>query len=385
MPVEIIGMITTQKQSEIHAGRPPVIDGDYVQRFATAHEAAGFDRILVPQHSTGPDASQVIAYAAAHTDRVHYLLAHRPGFIGPAFAARQLATLENFIGGRLAVHVISGGSDEEQRRDGDFLDHDQRYERTDEYLDVVRRTWTADAPFDHQGKLYRYERAFSEVKPLQKPYVPIFFGGASEAALRVAGKHADAYALWGEALDESRQLIRRARAEAAKHERSLRFSVSFRPILAETEGKAWDRADRILEQTRRLRAEAGWSRGGPQQSEGARRLLKVAERGDVVDERLWTGVARETGARSNSTALVGTPEQVAQALAKYVDLGVGKLLIRGFDPLEDVVDYGRELIPRIRGLVAEREARGQDIHQERAPETVAPNGARRAFDSLVLK
>lgn len=201
---------------------------------------------------------------------------------------------------------------------------------------------------------------------MQKPHLPIFFGGASEAALRVAGKHADAYALWGESLDEARTLVRRVRAEAARHGRSLRFSVSFRPILAETEAKAWERADRILEQARRLREQAGWSRGGPQQSEGARRLLKVAERGDVVDERLWTAIAKETGARSNSTALVGTPEQVAQALAKYVDLGVGTLLIRGFDPLEDAVDYGRELIPRVRALVAEREARRQDVHQEAA-------------------
>lgn len=366
MPVEIIGMITTQKQSEIHAAQPPAVEPDYVCRFAQAHEAAGFDRILVPQHSTGPDASQVIAYAAAHTERVHFLLAHRPGFIGPAFAARQLATLENFTGGRLAVHIISGGSDEEQRRDGDFLDHDARYERTDEYLEVLRRTWTAGEPFDHHGKLYRYERAFSEVKPLQQPHLPIFFGGASEAALRVAGKHADAYALWGESLDEARTLIRRVRGEAAKHGRSLRFSVSFRPILADTEARAWERAECILEQTRALRAQAGWARGGPQQSEGARRLLQVAERGDVVDERLWTAIARETGARSNSTALVGTPEQVAQALAKYVDLGVGTLLIRGFDPLEDTVDYGRELIPRLRALVAEREARGQDVHREAA-------------------
>lgn len=367
MPVEIIGMITTQKQSEIHPAQPPVVDRDYVRRFAQAHEVAGFDRILVPQHSTGPDASQVIAYASAVTEKVHYLLAHRPGFIGPAFAARQLVTLENFSGGRLAIHVISGGSDEEQRRDGDFLDHDQRYERTDEYLEVVRKTWTADKPFDHHGKLYRYEQAFSEVKPLQKPHIPVFFGGASEAALRVAGKHADAYALWGESLDQARDLVRRVRAEAAKHGRSVRFSVSFRPILAETEGQAWDRAERILSETRRLREQAGWSRGGPQQSEGARRLLKVAERGDVVDERrLWTAIAKETGARSNSTALVGTPEQVAQALAKYVDLGVGMLLIRGFDPLEDAVDYGRELIPRIRALVAEREARGQEVHKEAA-------------------
>jgi alkanesulfonate monooxygenase len=357
MSVEIIGMITTQLQSETLRPQGPVIDRDYVRRFAQAHEAAGFDRILVPQHSTGPDASQVIANASSVTERVHYLLAHRPGFIGPAFAARQLATLENFSGGRLAVHVISGGSDEEQRRDGDFLDHDQRYARTDEYLEVLRRAWTADAPFDHHGALYRYEKAFSEVKPLQKPHIPIYFGGASEAALRVAGKHADAYALWGESLAQTRELTQRVRAEAARHGREIRFSVSFRPILAETEGQAWDRAERILEQTRQVRTEAGWSRGGPQQSEGARRLLAAAERGDVVDERLWTAVARETGARSNSTALVGTPEQVAQALLKYVELGVATLLIRGFDPLDDAVDYGRELIPRVRALVAERQAR----------------------------
>lgn len=356
MTVEIIGMITTHKQSEIHAAQPPVIDRDYVRRFAQAHEAAGFDRILVPQHSTGPDASQVIAYAAAHTERVHFLLAHRPGFIGPAFAARQLATLENFTGGRLAVHVISGGSDEDQRRDGDFLDHDARYRRTDEYLDVVRRTWTATEPFDHEGPLYRYEKAFSEVKPLQKPHLPIYFGGASAAALSVAARHADAYALWGESLEQARELIGRVRSEAARLGRSLRFSVSVRPILAATEGQAWDRADRILAETRRLRAQAGWARGGPQQSEGARRLLAAADRGDVVDTRLWMAIARETGARSNSSALVGTPQQVAESLLAYYDLGATTLLIRGFDPLEDVTDYGRELIPRVRALVAEREA-----------------------------
>ena len=374
MSIEIVGMITPQHQSEIHAPQGPAIDREYTRRFAQAHEAAGFDRILAPQHSSGPDASQVIAYAAAVTDQVHFLLAHRPGFIGPAFAARQLATLENFTGGRLAVHIISGGSDEEQRRDGDFLDHDARYARTDEYLDVVRRTWTAERPFNHHGALYRYENAYSEVKPLQRPHIPIFFGGASEAALRVAGQHADTYALWGEPLDEARDLIRRVRAEAARHGRQIRFSVSFRPILADTEARAWARADRVLEQTQALRERA--SRGatarpaGPQQSVGASRLLKAAERGDVVDERLWTAVARISGARSNSTALVGTPEQVAQALARYVDLGVGTLLIRGFDPLEDASDFGRELIPRLRALVAEREARGQNVHEE-APQLLA--------------
>jgi alkanesulfonate monooxygenase len=173
MPVEIIGMITTQHQSEIHPSRPPVVDLDYTRRFAQAHEAAGFDRILVPLHSNGPDPQQVIAHVASHTERVKFLLAHRPGFVQPTVAARAIATLENFTQGRLAVHIISGGSDEEQRRDGDFLDHDERYARTDEYLEILRRVWTSDRPFDHHGRFYRVEKAHSEVKPLQTPHLPV--------------------------------------------------------------------------------------------------------------------------------------------------------------------------------------------------------------------
>jgi alkanesulfonate monooxygenase len=146
------------------------------------------------------------------------------------------------------------------------------------------------------------------------------------------------------------------RAAAAAQGRQIRFSVSFRPILAATEDAAWDRARRILAETRRLREAAGLGVGSPQQSEGARRLLAAAERGSRVDKRLWTEIAQLSGGRSNSTALVGTPEQVADALADYYDIGVTTFLIRGFDPLEDALDYGRELIPRVRELVAARQA-----------------------------
>ncbi len=184
MSVDIIGMIQSQKQSEIHRPTGPVIDRDYVRAFAQAHEQAGFDRILVPHHSTGPSATLTISYAATVTERIHFMLAHRPGFTAPTLAARQIATLDQFSGGRLGVHFISGGSDDEQRRDGDYLNHDERYARTDEYLDILRRIWTEDKPFDHDGKYYRFGNGFSEVKPAQKPHVPIYFGGASEAALR---------------------------------------------------------------------------------------------------------------------------------------------------------------------------------------------------------
>ncbi|WDZ95156.1 LLM class flavin-dependent oxidoreductase [Herbaspirillum sp. WKF16] len=360
MSVNFIGMVTTNKNSEIHAPTGPAIDTDYLLRFARAHEEAGFDRVLVPYHSNGPDAILTIAQVAAATSRIKLMLAHRPGFVSPTLAARQLATLDHFSGGRLGVHIISGGSDLEQRRDGDYLDHDRRYARTDEYLEILRRVWSSDKPFDHEGAHYRFEQAFSEVKPAQKPHIPIFFGGASDAAIPVAGRHADIYALWGESLDQVRDLTGRVRAEAARNGREIGFSVSFRPILAETEDKAWERAERILEETRRLRA--GNARlhpayTGPQQSEGARRLLAAAERGARVDKRLWTAIAKETGARYNSTALVGTPDQVAEALLDYYDLGVTTFLIRGFDPLEDATDYGRELIPRTRELVAQRLAK----------------------------
>ena len=356
--IEFIGMIQTQEVSETHAPHGPAIDREYLRTFAQAHETAGFDRILVPYGSTGPDATLTVAYAASVTERIHFMLAHRPGFVAPTLAARQFATLDHYSGGRLAVHYISGGSDDEQRRDGDWLDHDQRYARTDEYLDVLRRVWTSDKPFDHEGAHYRVKAAFSEVKPLQtldgKPHVPVYFGGASAAALPVAGKHADVYALWGETLDQARELTGRVRAEAARHGREVRFSVSFRPILADTEAKAWERAERILAETRRLRVVQGFSRGGPQQSEGARRLLAAAGQGSRLDQRLWTAVAQEIGGRSNSTALVGTPEQVAEALLAYHALGVTTFLIRGFDPLADALDYGRELIPRTRELVRQR-------------------------------
>lgn len=357
MSVQIIGMIAPQEASETISRKGPAVDAAYVRAFAQAHEHAGFDRILVPASATSPDPLLTVAYAAAHTQSIKFLLAHRPGFVAPTLAARQFATLDHYTGGRVAVHYISGGSDVDQQRDGDFLSHDERYARTDEYLTVLRRVWTETQAFDHEGTYYKVKGAFSEVKPLQQPHVPIFFGGASEPALKVAGQHADVYALWGESLAQSADLVRRVRAEAAAHGREVEFSISFRPIIAATEELAWAKAEEILAATRSKQVPIAHARGaGPQQSEGARRLLADAAKGDRVDERLWTAVARETGGRSNSTSLVGTPDQVAEALLKYYDLGISTLLLRGFDPLIDAIEYGRELIPLIREKVAQREA-----------------------------
>ncbi len=308
--------------------------------------------MLVAFYATAPDPLLIAAEIAHVTQRVGLMIAHRTGFTAPTVAARQFATLDRLTGGRVAIHAISGGDDRDLARDGDHLTKDERYARTSEFLDILRLSWSSDTPFDYAGTHYRIAGGFSEVKPVGA--IPVYFGGASPAALAVAGRHADTYALWGETIPQVRELIGRVRAAAAPHGRAPRFSLSLRPILAETEERAWARAEGILAETRRLRAARGLGPAATPQNEGSRRLLAAAAQGPRLDKRLYTAIAAETGAAGNSTALVGTPEQVADALLDYHDLGVRTFLIRGFDPLEDAIQYGRDLLPAFKDLLSRR-------------------------------
>ena len=355
MPIEFIGMIGVRPEGADGAAVHVIggeIDRGWVRDFSRAHEEAGFDKVLVGYTSTAAEGFMVSSYAAAHTERLAFLIAHRPGFVSPTLAARKAATLDQFTGGRVALHIITGGSDADQAKDGDWLDHDTRYRRTDEYLTVMRRTWTEDRPFDHAGEFYRVSKAFSEIKPLQKPHIPLYFGGASEAAHLIGAKHCDVYMLWGEPLAAIKERIAQVRAVAARVGREPRISVSLRPVIAPTEAAAWDKARGILA---KVVAKQGDRTLPLPEAVGARRLVDFARQADVYDKRLWTPIAAVVGGAGNTTALVGTPEQVAESLLDYYDLGVTTLLIRGFDPLNDAVEYGRELIPLVRAEVARRD------------------------------
>jgi len=358
MPIEFVGMIATQEASEILPLQGPVIDPEFTARFAQTHEDGGFDRILIGYGSRWPDGWQVANHAVRATQRLKILLAHRPGSVAPGLTARQAVSFDHLTGGgRLALHIITGGDEADQRREGDFLDHDARYRRTDEYLSVLRRLWSAAEPFDFKGEFYRLEDAVLPAQPATDAGIPLFFGGASEAALSVGVRHADVYMLWGEPLMQAGQRLDAIRAAAEQVGRSLRFSLSVRPILAPTEDAAWARAEAIAEQALVQRQRFLGARGRRDNSSvGSARLLAAAAEAEVHDTRLWTKVAAITGAAGNSTALVGTPEQVAEALLAYVDLGIDILLIRGFQPLQDALEYGRELIPLVRTEVARREA-----------------------------
>ena len=341
MSIEIIGMVGTKEVSESRGsfGGPP-IDAGYLARFARAHEAAGFDRVLIGYGATGPDGFAVAAHVLYATSTLKVLIAHRPGFVAPTLVARKLATLDQLTGGgRVAIHHITGGDELDQKRDGDFAGHD---------------------------------RAYSSVRPPAAAGIPLYFGGASAAAVGVGAEHADVYMLWGEPVAQVAERIARIRAEAARHGRTISFSLSVRPIVADTEEAAWRRAEDIRSATARrvaaassTQAQGGQVPGsGPRitgarlfgfresSSVGSERLQRQGEARDVHDERLWYGVTKLTGPGGNSTALVGTPRQVADALTAYRRAGVDAVLIRGFDPLDDVLDWGRELVPLLREQAA---------------------------------
>lgn len=355
MPINVLGMIGVTPPLDtatVHIVGGGV-DRDYIKAFTQAHEQSGFDAVLIGHSSSSADGFAIAQYAATHSYRIKILLAHRPGFSSPTQAARRVATLDNLIEGRLLLHIITGGVDADQRRDGDYTPHDERYQRTDEYLEVMRMVWNATEPFDFEGEFYRVSRASSDVQGHQKPHVPLWFGGVSDAAIPVGAKHCDTYALFGEPRAQVQELMTRIDAEAEVFGRKPAYNLSFRPIIGATEAEAWRKAKDILAG---VESAGGSGRSRVPEAETARRLMSLIDGGEVQDERLWVPIAAAAQGSGNSTALVGTAEQVAEAIAKYYDMGVSGVLIRGFDPFNDAVEYGKELIPQIREKVAARDA-----------------------------
>jgi alkanesulfonate monooxygenase len=361
MRVEFIGIARTADASETTIEVGAAVDPDYLYRIVRTHEQSGFDRVLVTQTSSAPDGFIVADQLLNATRRIGVLLVHRPGFVAPTVAARMFATLDALHPGRVAVHVSTGGEDADQAMDGDFEPKAARYQRTGEFLDIVRLAWRSQQPFDYSGEFYQVAGALSAIRP-DRGHLPIYFAGASSEAIRIGGRHADVYTFWGEPLDGIRELIGRVRAAGATAGQAIdRFCVSLRPIVADTEAAAWQRAGELLEVARAHAGTQG-DRSVVPQAEGSLRLLRYAADSDLHDKRLWTALSQATGAPGNSTALVGSYEQVAESLLDYVAAGASSLLIRGYDPLGDAVAYGR-LIRLVHDQV------GDDVDEYRAGRT----------------
>ena len=354
MPVEFISAINANRASDVDPGAGNGFDHEFAHEYAKVLDEGGFDYTLVPYSSSWIDANQFAQFVVNHTERLKPMLAHRPGVIFPTHAARAFATLDQIGRGRLAIHIIAGGQDAEQRREGDYLSKAERYARADEYIQILRRVWTETEPFDHDGAYYKFEGFRSEIRPYQDA-IPVSVGGSSEEAYRVGGRQGDIFGLWGEPLAETKQQIDSVNAQAdAAGRPHPRIWVSFRPIVAATDDLAWERAHELLGRIETGYADRAAKRHYPiagttvPQNVGSQRLLALAERGELHDRALWTAPAKATNAAGSSTALVGSPETVAAALLDYVDIGCELLSIRGFDPFDDAIGYAKHVLPLVR-------------------------------------
>ncbi|WP_067499656.1 LLM class flavin-dependent oxidoreductase [Actinoplanes sp. TFC3] len=358
--VEFISLSHLNPSTELHPVPSRGIDLAYFRRYVRSLEEGGYDYTLLPYGSGTADSFVTASAVGQLTERIKPIVALRPNTTLPTVAAQKLATLDQLTEGRAVVHLISGGSDAEQARQGDYLPKNKRYARTSEYIDLLRRSWSEPAAFSHDGEFYKFDDFGPGFAPYEQS-IPISIGGQSDEAFGVGGAKADIFSFWGEPLADLRTEIDRVNAIARDAGRTTRprIWVTFRPIIAQTDELAWRKAgeyvQRIAANFRTVRPQLQ----GTPQNVGSQRALAFANRSELYDRALWTRTAAVTNGAGASTALVGSPETVAAAILDYVDQGASLVSIRGYDTLADAVDYGRYVLPLVRQEIAHRKATGQ--------------------------
>lgn len=305
-------------------------------------EDAGFEYLLVPVQTYCWDAYITCAMVAARTKRIAPLVAARPGFVAPSVMAKMLSTFDQLSGGRVRVNLIAGGTSSELEADGSFLGHDERYAQFSEALDIMKRAWTEDAPFDVDGEYFRANGVAVHPKPLQKPYPPLYLGGASESARELCATHADVQLFWGDSPSVIAERVREMDKLAAEKGRSLRYGMRLQVVVRETEDEAWAAAhDLITDATPELRA---MRQATGDQSRANDRMKELAQVKDhMIDKHLWSGIA--TVREGAGVAVVGDPGQVADTLRRFVDAGCTSFCLSGYPHAAEAERFGRLVMP----------------------------------------
>jgi alkanesulfonate monooxygenase len=322
---------------------------EYSSEQALTAEEHGWDGALIGTGWGRPDTFTVATALAALTTTFKPLVAARPGYWHPAQFASAGATLDQLSRGRLLVNVVSGLDDPAAYGDGE-VESARRYDRTLEFMHLVRRLWN-ETDVSFTGEFFRVEHSTLNPRPFgasvgRQP--PLFFGGASAAAERVAAKEADIQLFWGEPLDGIAERVDRLTALTLSEGRThppLEFGLRITTVVRDTSDEAWQAAEARVAKMREEATERGMphDRGAV----GQRRLVDLADRGEVLDSCLYTTPGRYGGGGAGTTWLVGSAEEVAQALGRYCDLGVTHFILSDTPYKSEVIRIGDQLLPLI--------------------------------------
>ena len=328
---------------------------DYSTEIARNVEAGGWAGALIGGGWGRPDAFVVGTALLARTTTFAPIVAVRPGYWEPAQFATAAATADALSRGRLLVNIVTG--QDNPLAYGDFqADQPTRYARTAEFMALVRRLWTEEN-VTFTGEHYRVENA--SIVP--RPYVDgervrptLYFGGASEAAERTGAAEADVQLFWGEPLAGIEERIDRLTALSANAERAkpLEFGLRITTVVRDTSAQAWAAADEKLKQFA-VQGENVSAARHTASAVGQKRLLDLADRGDVLDTCLFTKPGSVGGDGAATTWLVGSHDEVAEALAAYQRLGVSHFILSDTPYREEALNVGHHLIPRLQALTSE--------------------------------
>ena len=353
------------------------VDLPYLTQIARAADTLGYEGVLLPTGRSCEDSTVVAAAMAPVTSNLKFLVAVRPGIQSPTAAARWTSTLDRISGGRVLINIVTGGDPAEAEGDGLFLSHDDRYALTDEFLRIWRRVLAGET-VDFEGRHLRVQGAKLLYPPIQLPHPPIYFGGSSDAAHRLAAEHVDVYLTWGEPPAAVAQKIADMRARAADAGRTLRFGIRLHVIVRETAAQAWAAAEDLIRYVDDDTVAAAQRAFARFDSEGQRRMSELHQgRRDrlEVSPNLWAGVGLVRGGAG--TALVGEARAVADRMCEYASLGVETFILSGYPHLEEAYRVAELLFPL---LPAQRTAAplqgnltgpfGELIANEQAPRAV---------------
>jgi len=316
---------------------------DFSASMAQAVEEHGFSGALIGAGWGRTDTFTLATALTARTRRFMPLAAIRPGYWQPGHFACAAATLDQLGQGRLLVNIVTGKDD--HRAYGDFdEDPASRYERTREFMQIVRRLWTRE-DVTYEGRHFRVERSTCLPRPYRPGGPPLYFGGASSAAEQVAAAEADVQLMWGEPLAMVEERIDRLERLSAscERERPLEYGLRVTVVVRDTPEEAWRDAERKLsgwEGNLDRRVEKNVTGQG---SVGQARLRELLEQGEVLDTCLWTAPTRY-GTGAASTWLVGSAEQITAALEAYVRLGVTHFILSDTPYREEAIRVGRLVV-----------------------------------------
>jgi alkanesulfonate monooxygenase len=327
---------------------------DYLKQVAIAADTLGYEGVLLPTGRSCEDSWVTAASLIGFTRQLKFLIALRPGLVAPAQSARMAATLDRLSGGRLLVNLVTGGDPTELAGDGLFESHSERYEISDEFLRIWRDILTASheaQSIDFDGKHLTVKGGRALYPPVQKPYPPLYFGGSSPEAHELAADQVDVYLTWGEPPAAVAEKIRDMRERAARRGRTLKFGIRLHAIVRETEEEAWLAAEQLISRLDDATVAAAQARFAQMDSVGQKRMsaLHGGRKGGrehlEVYPNLWAGVGLVRGGAG--TALVGNPQQVADRIREYADLGIDTFIFSGYPHLEESYRFAELVFPLI--------------------------------------